>query len=223
MNILFQDKHIIIAEKPARISVGTDASNDDTFLEAIREFYYKQREEEGKSGKGYCVPIHFLDRPVSGVMVFATSSKAAERINKQFKDRKVKKKYIAVVEGTPKVQAATLKDYLSKNHKLNKTWVSSEKDSKAKFCELSYEVVSSNGKYSVLEVFPKTGRSHQIRVQLSNMGTPIVGDLKYGAKFEWHKRIALHSHSLTLTHPVLKEPVTYTKTPPHIFDEIIKA
>lgn len=221
MEIVYQDNHIIIAEKPARIGVGTDSSNDGTFLELIREYYQKNRLAEGKEGKGYCVPIHFLDRPVSGVMVFATSSKSAERINKQFKNRTVKKKYMAVVEGTPKDSEKTLIDFVSKNHKANKSWVSKKSDPKAKLCELSYKLVSSNGKHSLLEVYPKTGRSHQIRVQLSNMGHPIVGDVKYGSKNEWHKRIALHSHSLGLTHPVSKKFETYEKKPPGVFEELI--
>lgn len=218
---IHEDKHIIIAEKPARIGVGTDDSNDKTFLSMIREYYQDQRAKAQKEGKGYCVPIHFLDRPVSGVMVFATSSKAAERINKQFRKRTVSKNYIAIVEGVPKEKNGTLKDYLSKNTKINKTWVSSEKDSKAKYCELSYELISTNNKYSKLLIKPKTGRSHQIRVQLSNLGYPIVGDVKYGASFEWHKRIALHSVSLEFTHPIDKQKVLYKKNPPPIFEELL--
>jgi 23S rRNA pseudouridine1911/1915/1917 synthase len=218
---IFEDKHIIIAEKPARIGVGTDDSNDKTFLSMIRDYYIAERAKNQKEGKGYCVPIHFLDRPVSGVMVFATSSKAAERINKQFRKRTVSKNYIAIVEGVPDKKEGTLKQYLSKNTKINKTWISSENDPKAKFCELSYEVISSNDRYSKILVKPKTGRSHQIRVQLSDMGYPIVGDIKYGASFEWHKRIALHSTSLEFVHPVEKQKVIYTKNPPSIFEELL--
>ena len=153
-------------------------------------------------------------------MVFSTSSKSAERINRQFKERKVLKKYVAVVEGRPKENSGKLVDYISKNSKVNKSWISKKSDASAKYCELSYKVLRSNGTYSELLVEPKTGRSHQIRLQLSNLGHPIVGDLKYGAKSDWHRRIALHSHSLSFQHPTKKSVVTFEKNPPEIFKDI---
>lgn len=221
MKPIYQDSHFLIVEKPARIGVASDSSNDPTFLDAVRAYYENERKASGNQSKGYCVPIHFLDRPVSGVMVFATSSKAAERINKQFRNRTVEKTYLAVVEGRPKQPSMNLVDELLKNERENKTYIVERPVDGSKRSELSFKVIRQNEKYSLLEVKPKTGRSHQIRAQLSNQGMPIVGDRKYGSKFDWHNRIALHACSLAFLHPISKQKSEFKKSPPKIFEELI--
>ena len=221
VKILHEDNHIIIAEKPSRIPVGSDASRDTTFLQVIRDYFFKKRLEDGNSGKGYCVPIHFLDRPVSGVMVFAVSSKAAKRINQLFRERRVGKKYTAIVEGVPQRTKAVLTDFLCKNRQTNKSWVCDDANPESKECQLGYQLLRTNGQFSALEVNPRTGRSHQIRAQLAHLGHPIVGDLKYGAGFEWQGRIALHSHSLSFQHPVTREKVLFESKPPQVFEELL--
>lgn len=200
--IIFEDNHLIAVVKPARLPVASDASGDVTLLTKIRD-RHAGKQIEGR--KGYCVPIHFLDRPVSGTIVFALSSKAATRLNEQFRNRSLKKRYFAIVEGIPEKGEGTLRHYLAKEKSDNRVRIVPEKHPEGKLCVLSYKVLASEKGLSWIEVFPETGRSHQIRVQLASLGTPIYGDLKYGASTAWDGRIALHAATLSLKHPVSKE------------------
>lgn len=191
----------MVVNKPAGIGIGTDDSGDDTLLEFVRT-WNSRRQETGK--KGYCVPIHFLDRPVSGAVLFGLSSKGAARLNEQFRNRQVRKVYHAVVEGVPDQEEGTLNHFLRKDSKKNKTTITNANDSEGKESVLDYKVIERISGLSVIEVRPKTGRSHQIRVQLSSLGTPIVGDLKYGASAGWDGRIGLHAVKIGIKHPTDK-------------------
>lgn len=205
LNIIFHDRHFIAVNKPAGIGVGADDSGDDTLLGQVRR-WNESRQVDGR--KGYCVPIHFLDRPVSGVVLFGLSSKGAARLNEQFRNHTIRKTYLAIVEGAPAEDSGRLLHALKKIRERNQTVVTHQQDPDGKASELSYHVVSRHGGYSVLAVTPKTGRSHQIRVQLTTLNTPIVGDVKYGANGGWLGRIALHAAQLQLKHPVDKDILT---------------
>jgi 23S rRNA pseudouridine1911/1915/1917 synthase len=202
LSILLLDRHFVAVAKPARVPTASDASGDDTMLERVR-LWHSERQEEGK--KGYCVPIHFLDRPVSGVMVFGLSSKGASRLNEQFRARTMQKTYVAIVEGRPAMREGQLEHYLAKDRATNMTGIVSAKHPDGKRSVLRYKVLSTVGDLSWVLVQPETGRSHQIRVQLASLGTPIYGDLKYGAREAWDGHIALHAFRLELKHPISKE------------------
>lgn len=203
IDVLFHDRHMVAVNKPARCLVARDASDDGTLLDGVR-LWNAARQQPGK--KGYCVPIHFLDRPVSGVILFALSSKAASRLNAEFRSRSVQKTYWAVVQGTPKLEHDRLEHWLLKDPVSNLVRVCNSDQDGAKLCVLSYRSLGLVGPgLTLLEVKPVTGRSHQIRVQLAQMGCPIYGDVKYGAPLSWDGRIALHARSIEIKHPIEKQ------------------
>lgn len=217
LSILFQDHHLVAVNKPARLPVASDHSGDQTLLEQVRS-WNAQRQEAGK--KGYCVPIHFLDRPVSGLVLFGLSSKGAARLNEMFQKRQLNKIYVAVVEGRPAKPRGRLEHFLVKDKTSNKTRITGPKDAEAKRSVLDYEVIATAGRRSWIRVQPETGRSHQIRVQLASLGTPIVGDGKYGSPLNWDGRIALHAFCLRLKHPVGGEPLVLEAPLPDYWTEI---
>lgn len=197
--IIYEDRHMVAANKPARVPVASEDSGDMTLLSMVRE-WNKLRQEPGK--KGYCVPIHFLDRPVSGVILFAISSKAASRLNQMFRDRLMHKTYVAIVHGAPESSEGKLEHWLSKDREENFAKIVSSKHEDAKRCVLSFRVLATVEGRSLVQVNPVTGRSHQIRAQFSAIGCPLVGDTKYGAATSWDGRVALHAFSLRFSHPV---------------------
>jgi len=203
ISVLFEDNHCLVLNKPSRIPVAADDSNDLSLLAWARK--YREASLQG-AAKGFVAPVHFIDRPVSGIVLFAKSSKAASRFSEQFRSRSIDKKYLAIVAGSMQVGTKkTLRDYLTKDNNTNISRVCSAKEKDAKSCELSYECIASEGGWSLLEVLPITGRSHQIRVQLSHDGYPIFGDAKYGANEAWGGKIALHAYELNFIHPTTKE------------------
>lgn len=204
LQVLYEDKHCLVVMKPARLLTASDKTGDETLIEQARA-YHKAKQADGK--KGYLVPLHFLDRPVSGVVMLAVSSKAASRLNEQFRSGKIIKIYRAIVEGTPPSEGV-LTDWLLKDKDDNVTTVVPPHTAGAKASELTYKKLKSAGGLSLLEIRPRTGRSHQIRVQLSSRGWPIVGDTKYGSGRSWDGMIALHAFQVTFSHPVDKTPVT---------------
>jgi 23S rRNA pseudouridine1911/1915/1917 synthase len=204
IEIIYEDRHLVAVAKPARTPVASESSGDDTLLGMVRA-WNGLRQGEGK--KGYCVPIHFLDRPVSGVILFALSSKAASRLNELFRGRDIQKTYVAIAEGHPKQDAATLEHWLVKDRDDNKASVVKAGYPDAKKCVLSYKVLASLGKLCLVEVQPITGRSHQIRAQLAAIGCPLYGDLKYGASKGWDGKVALHAARLEFKHPVGAAPM----------------
>lgn len=217
LQVLFEDNHLIAVNKPAGVLSQPDQTGDPTVMDAVKE-YIKFRYD--KPGDVFLGSIHRLDRPVSGVILFARTSKALTRMNEQFRDRKVEKTYWAVVEEQPSEIEGTLKGYLFKDRERNITKIvpkaNSNRHQGAKLAELSYRLLGRVGTNVLLEVKPKTGRPHQIRVQLAQqLDAPIRGDLKYGSRQRNEDgQICLHSRRLSFVHPVRKEPVVITAAIP---------
>lgn len=195
LQVLYEDNHLIAVFKPAGILVQEDKTGDSSLLDQVK-YYLKNKYH--KLGNVYLGLIHRLDRPVSGVILFAKTSKGASRLCEQFREHSVEKIYHALVLGKPARQRDTLIHYLQKKEENNKVLVSNEEREDFLRAELYYEVVSSNEKYSLLKIKLGTGRPHQIRAQLSAIGCSIVGDVKYGAPDpRLDKSLCLAATSLT--------------------------
>lgn len=206
--VIYEDNHLIIVRKNASDIVQGDKTGDRPLNEKVKSFL---KEKYNKPGNVFLGTIHRIDRPVSGLVIFAKTSKALARMNKMFQDKTIQKTYWAVVEKKPPHEEGQCVDYLIKNTKKNKSFVVSKDTSGAKKAELTYKLIASSDRYYLLEVFPKTGRHHQIRVQLSNMGCVIKGDLKYGAKrSNKDASIHLHAQKVRFTHPVSNEDLVIT-------------
>lgn len=198
--ILYEDNHLIIVNKLAGEIVQGDKTGDVPLLELVREYI---RVKYDKPGNVFCGLVHRIDRPVSGAVIFAKTSKALERMNQLVKDRKIRKIYWTIVEGITDKESDTLTNFLKKNEKLNKSFCVAEDVEGAQKAVLSYHLLKRFERYSLLEVELFTGRHHQIRVQLSALGHCIKGDLKYGAKrSNSDGSISLHAHQLIFEHPV---------------------
>lgn len=203
--ILFEDNHLIIVNKMAGEIVQGDKTGDEPLLEGVRTYI---KEKYSKPGNVFCGLVHRIDRPVSGAVIFAKTSKGLERMNALVKERNIRKIYWAIVEGHTEKESDTLVHFLRKNEKLNKSFCVSEDDSKAQKATLSYRVLKRLDHYTLLEVELFSGRHHQIRVQLSAIGHCIKGDLKYGARrSNPDASISLHAHQLIFEHPVTHEIV----------------
>ena len=216
-DIIYEDRHLVAVMKPARIPVASEDSGDQTLLEIVRAWNVA-RQADGK--KGYCVPIHFLDRPVSGVILFALSSKGAERLNELFRQRDMHKTYIALCQGVPVQAEGTLEHWLAKDRDENRARVVRAGAPDGKKCLLSYRVLAEVGGRALMEVKPVTGRSHQIRAQMATIGCPLVGDVKYGAPKTWEGRVALHAARLEFSHPVGGAPMKLLAPIPGYWREI---
>jgi 23S rRNA pseudouridine1911/1915/1917 synthase len=196
----------VVNKKPSQIVQG-DKTGDVTLPDLIKEYLKKKYD---KPGNVFCGVVHRLDRPTSGVVVFAKTSKALSRLSEQFKSRETEKTYWAVVENKPAKEEGMLSDFLLKNEKQNKSYVVPENKSGAKKAELHYKLICSSDKYHLLEVKLFTGRHHQIRCQLAQIGCPIKGDLKYGAKrSNPDGSIHLHARTLIINHPTTKERLSF--------------
>ena len=203
MYILYEDNHIIIVNKSSGEIVQGDKTGDTPLVETVRAYI---KEKYNKPGNVFCGLTHRLDRPVSGVVIFAKTSKALERINNMLKNHEIKKTYWAIVKNHPKQSEGTLVNYLVRNEKQNKSYAYTTEKPNSKRAELNYKVIGKSDNYTLLEVNLITGRHHQIRCQLAAMGCPIKGDLKYG--FDRSNRdgsISLHARRVEFTHPVSKE------------------
>lgn len=210
--ILYEDNHLIILNKLAGEIVQGDKTGDEPLLEKVRS-YLKKRYQ--KPGNVFCGLVHRLDRPVSGCIVFAKTSKGLERMNTLLKERAFSKIYWAVVEGEPEIKEQHLTHYLQRNEKMNKSFVSSTEKQNAQKAELDYRTLWVGERYTLLEVTLHTGRHHQIRAQLAHIGLPIKGDLKYGAKrSNPDGNISLHARKIAFTHPVSKEQIAVVAPPP---------
>ena len=196
--VLYEDNHLIVMQKPAGWLVQGDRTGDDTLTAYTTEYIQKKYK---KPGNVFCQPCHRLDRPVSGLVLFARTSKALERMNKQFRDQEVKKTYLAIVQGTPEASEAQLVHWLDKDAGKNKARAYDRQKGKAKRAVLTYELLASHGSVSLMKISPETGRPHQIRVQMKTIGCPIKGDLKYGyTQANRDKSINLHAFKLDFVH-----------------------
>lgn len=204
--VLYEDNHIIVINKKPSDIVQGDKTGDETLPDKIKAYL---KEKYDKPGNVFCGVVHRLDRPTSGVVVFAKTSKALSRLNDQFRGKETNKVYWAVVEQKPQKNTARLENFLRKNEKQNKSYVVNEEGKDAKKAILTYKLINSSDKYHLLEVSLETGRHHQIRVQLSHIGCIIKGDVKYGAKrSNTDGSIHLHARQLTFNHPTTKEEIT---------------
>ena len=204
LDILYLDNHLIAVCKPAGMLTQPDDSGKFSLMDMVKGWI---KTEYKKPGKVFLGLVHRLDRNVSGVVMFARTSKGASRISEQFRQKTTKKIYRALVEGTPEPQQASLRHYLRKEKSLKAT-VFPRATINAKEALLNYEVIENFADTSLIEIRLYTGRFHQIRAQLSVIGHPIVGDKKYGASSALPvERIALHAQSMTLKHPTSKEEI----------------
>lgn len=209
--VLYEDNHIIVVLKPQNVPCCEDESKDKDLLTVIKEYI---KEKEGKPGNVYVGLVHRLDRPTGGVMVYAKSSKAAARLSESMKTGDFEKKYFAVLVGTPREKVATLTDYMKKNPINNMVYVCPQTVEGAKFAELEYAVLEEKSGLSLAEIKLHTGRSHQIRVQMSHIGTPVFGDMRYGGEKAVKGRLALWATSLSFTHPVSRQRLCFKIEPP---------
>ncbi|MBR2825723.1 MAG: RluA family pseudouridine synthase [Solobacterium sp.] len=209
MKVLYEDNHLLGVEKPCNMPVQEDDSKDLDLLRACKEYI---KEKYQKPGNVYIGLIHRLDRPVGGCMVFARTSKAASRLSDMMRKNEIEKIYYAVIEGKPKENGGTLIDYLTKNAKTNTVTVTDETQGKKSI--LHYELMDSKNNLSLLRIHLETGRPHQIRVQLSSRGMPIVNDQRYNKNAK-KGQIALHCTNLRFKHPVKKEEVLLTSSLPN--------
>lgn len=200
INIIYEDNHLLVVEKPINIPVQQDKTKDKDLLTILKEYIKKKY---NKPGNVYLGLIHRLDRPVGGVMVFAKTSKAAARLTKQIQEHKIKKKYLAVVQGIPPRQGI-LQDRLLKNKTNNITTV----NNKGKEAILEYKLLESKNNLSLVKIDLKTGRSHQIRVQFASRNYPLYADQKYNKNAKKYP-IALFANKIELTHPVTKQKLTF--------------
>lgn len=209
--VVYEDNHLIAVSKQAGVLVQGDHTGDLPLAEYVK-LYLKEKYQ--KPGNVFCGVIHRLDRPVSGLVLLAKTSKALERMNRQFQQKEVEKIYLAKVQGKPQNPAGTLVHWLIKNTETNTTRAYSSDKMGGLRSELDYKVLRSQSNHSLVEVYPKTGRPHQIRVQMASLGCPIVGDLRYGYPSpNPDQSICLHALKLRFTHPV-QDTMVEIHTPP---------
>ena len=206
MTVVYEDNHIIIVNKTASEIVQGDKTGDTPLSETVKQYL---KEKYQKPGNVFVGVTHRLDRPVSGLVLFAKTSKALSRLNEMFKRGDVQKTYWAVVKNRPPQEEGTLSHWLLRNEKQNKSYVYDKEKPGSKHSLLDYRLIAASDNYYLLEVNLKTGRHHQIRCQLSKMGCPIKGDLKYGfARSNTDGSICLHARRIAFVHPVSKENIT---------------
>ena len=203
MEVVYEDNHIIVVNKTASEIVQGDKTGDVPLSDMVKQYL---KEKYQKPGNVFVGVTHRLDRPVSGLVIFAKTSKALSRLNEMFKNSEIKKTYWAIVKECPKQEEAELTHYLVRNEKQNKSYAYAEEVKNSKKAVLHYKLIARSDNYYLLEVDLKTGRHHQIRCQLAKMGSPIKGDLKYGApRSNPDGSMCLHARSVKFIHPVSKE------------------
>ena len=213
LQVLFEDNHIIVINKRAGDIVQGDRTGDKPLSDVVKEFI---KEKYNKPGNVYLGVTHRLDRPTTGIVVFAKTSKALTRLNKMFNQKEISKTYWAIVKNKPQEIQATLINWLKKNPKNNKSTAYNKEIKDSKKAILHYELRKSLDNYHLLEINLETGRHHQIRCQLANIGSPIKGDLKYGFdRSNKDASIHLHSRMIEFVHPVSKEQISITAPPPN--------
>ncbi len=216
--VLFVDNHLLAVGKPAGVPVVPDRSGDPSLLDAARAWVER---EFAKQGRAYLGVVHRLDRPVSGVVLFARTSKAARRLTAAFRERRVEKVYRGVLSRAPDPPAGTIEQWLAKDRVRNRVRALAREAGGAKLARTRWRVHAATGRGRrrrvLVELVPETGRSHQLRVALATLGTPLLGDVKYGAPEALPDRsIALHALSLTVPHPTRDELVRLSCPPPEL-------
>lgn len=209
-NIIFEDNQVIVAVKPQNIPVQLDDSKDEDFLSKIKKYLV---EKYDKTGNVFLGLVHRLDRPTGGVMVFAKTSKSAERLCNQIVEKSFEKTYLAVVEGEPRLRQSRLTNFLKKDEKNNIVKICPQYEDGAKEAILDYQVLESSDNLSLVKISLITGRSHQIRVQFAGIGCPVCNDQKYG-KADKKGNLALWAMQVKFDHPVSHKRMTFRVIPP---------
>lgn len=212
IEVLYEDNHIIaINKKPSDIVQG-DKTGDKPLSDFVKEYLVKKYNKKGEAFLGV---VHRIDRPVSGVLLFAKTSKSLSRLNNLFKNREIQKTYWAIVKNPPPNTSDKLIHFLKKNQQKNKSKAYLKEEKNTLKSELKYRIIKKLDRYFLLEISPKTGRHHQIRVQLSKIGSPIKGDVKYGAsRTNKNASIHLHARMISFIHPIKKENIEIIAPPP---------
>lgn len=206
IDVIYEDNHLVAVNKKSSDIVQGDKTGDVPLSDLVKKYL---KEKYNKPGEVFCGVIHRLDRPVSGVVLFAKTDKALSRMNEMFRTRAIRKTYWAITGNKPAQESGLLVHWLKKNDKTNKSHATKFEVDGALKSETEYKLIAASDRYFLLEVLPHTGRHHQIRVQLASMGCVIKGDLKYGApRSNKDGSICLHARKLEFVHPVKKEPVT---------------
>ncbi|MEM1136129.1 MAG: RluA family pseudouridine synthase [Bacteroidota bacterium] len=207
-DVIYEDNHIIVVNKASGILVQGDKTGDEPLSELVREYI---RIKYKKPGNVFCGVVHRIDRPVSGLVILARTSKGLERMTKLFQEKKISKTYYALVENRPEQEEGRLIHWLVKDTRKNFTHAHEREVKNSKISDLAYKLTGKVSQQYLLEVKPGSGRPHQIRAQLAKMGCPIKGDVKYGfPNKNKDGNIHLHAHKLVFTHPIRKEPLTLT-------------
>lgn len=207
MNVIYEDNHIILVNKASSEIVQGDKTGDTPLSETVKQYI---KEKYHKPGNVFLGVTHRLDRPVSGLVLFARTSKALSRLNEMFKTKEIKKTYWAIVKNQPPAPAGELVHWLVRNEKQNKSYAYDREVKDSKKAILDYKVIGRSERYYLLEINLQTGRHHQIRCQLAKMGCPIKGDLKYGAqRSNPDGSICLHARRIEFVHPVSKEKMSF--------------
>ena len=211
MKVVYEDNHIIVVNKEVGEIVQGDKTGDTPLSEYVKQYL---KEKYNKPGNVFCGVVHRLDRPVSGLVIFAKTSKALSRLNEMLRKGEIHKTYWALVEGVPRQEAARLENMLVSDGRINKTFEARPGQKDAKKCVLEYHTVARGDRYTLLEINLLTGRKHQIRAQLSLAGNPIKGDLKYGARrSNPDGGISLMAREIEFVHPVSKQHIKLTAEP----------
>ena len=217
LEIIFEDNHVLAVVKPAGLPAQRDRTGDPSLNDLVKEDLKRRFK---KPGNVYATAVHRLDRPASGIVLIAKTEKAAARLSAAFREKSVRKTYLAVVEGKPPAAEATLQGWLIKDAARNTSRMALEGDRGAKSASLTYRVLGGDGDFCLLEVDLETGRGHQVRVQLSDAGMPVAGDRRYGAKSGFGPMIALHAARIAFPHPVREEEITLYAPPPQRWTEL---
>ena len=220
MKVVYEDNHIIVVVKDPNIPSQSDKTGDIDMLTLVKKYV---KEKYNKPGKAYIGLVHRLDRPVGGLMVFARTSKSASRLSEQIRNKTLKKKYLAVVDGKFDKKEGTLIDYLYKDERNNISKVVRETKKNAKLAELDYEVLNYDDKrnLSLVKISLHTGRHHQIRVQMANAGHSLFGDQKYGTRGR-KKQIRLWAFEIEFEHPITKKVIKFNDYPDWTMVEILR-
>lgn len=212
INILHEDNHLLVVEKPVNMLVQEDKTKDEDLLTLLKDYIKK---EYNKPGAVFLSLVHRLDRPVGGAIVFAKTSKAASRLSDQLRRRVIEREYLGIVRGKVKKEQGKLENYLLKDNQKNEVSIVSKGTKNSQKAILTYKKIKEEKELSLLKVKLETGRSHQIRVQLAGMGYPLFGDQKYGSNInKVGQQIALWSHKLKFKHPTKDEMVEVISYPP---------